>query len=48
MKIAVNYYPHTEEVFVWGVWGPETISTILGRLNDDITAVNKALRSLYE
>lgn len=48
MKIKVYYEPHTEEVFVWGLWGKKTIEHCLECINKDIQEVNKSLRSLYE
>jgi hypothetical protein len=48
MKIQVEYQPHKEEIFIWGLCGPKTINHIINLINNDIKNVNKSLRSLYE
>lgn len=47
MKIYVkDLSPKAEEVFVNGVYGPKSISRLLGKINSRISNINQELMSL--
>ena len=49
MKIVVkDTTTNNGAVFVRGVYGPNTISYLLGQINKQIQETNKSLRALYE
>ena len=48
MKIHVEDKSENGEVFVLGLYGPKTINYILNHLQQSISEINGALRSLKE